>query len=82
MKKYYELMLITRRRRSEEDISAGVKCLYTQDEFKNMGEMDELARNVEIDSESMTVSSAVGIIRWLLKNDESIKGKYIFKKKR
>ena len=74
MPEYYELMVINRR---GERIDAGED--YT---FKDMDDLDELARNVEIDSESEIVSTAVGIIRWLLKNDEAVKGKYVLKKKR
>ena len=82
MPTYYELMVLTRRGRSEENISAGVKKLILQDEFEDGNELDELAQNIEIDSESEMVATAIGIIRWLLKNDESVKGKYSFKKKK
>lgn len=76
MPTYYELMVITRRGKR------GDANDYTEYEFKDGNEIDELAQNIEIDSESMTVSTALGIIRWLLKNDESVKGRYIFKKKK
>ena len=69
MKTYYELMMIMRR---DGD----------QDGFKDISEVDEQAQKVEIDSESQTVATALGIIRWLLKNDESVKGKYVFKKEK
>ena len=78
---YYELMVITRRERTEEKISAGVYVLNTQEGFENGDELDELALKGGIDSESQTVATALGIIRWLLKNDESVKGKYSLKKK-
>ena len=76
MPTYYELMVLTRRglRRDKRD--------HTEYEFKDGGDLDRLAQNVEIDSESETVATAIGIIRWLLKNDESVKGKYSFKKKK
>ena len=76
MPTYYELMEMTRRGswKDTED--------HTDYEFKDGNDLDELARNLEVDSESMTVSTAIGIIRWLLKNDESVKGKYTFKKKK
>ena len=82
MPRYYELMVITRRERTEEEIYLGVKRVRQQDEFESGDELDEMARKGEIDSESQTVATAVGIIRWLLKNDESVKGKYHLKKKK
>ena len=75
-------MVITRRERTEEKIIPGVYALNTQEEFENGDEIDELARKGGIDSESQTVATALGIIRWLLKNDESVKGKYSLKKKK
>lgn len=35
----------------------------------------------KIDTESMNVGNDISTIRWLLRNDESIKGKYTFKRK-
>lgn len=76
MPTYYELMVLTRRgnRGETED--------YTDYELKDGNDLDKLARNIEVDSESETVATAIGIIWWLLKNDESVKGKYLFKKKK
>lgn len=71
-------MILTRR----GDGRTGNAGDYLDYEFKSGKEIDELARNVEIDSESETVATAIGIIRWLLKNDESVKGQYVFKKKK
>lgn len=73
---YYELMEITRRGSWKNPGG------YAGYEFKDGNDLDEKARKVEVDSESMTVSTAIGIIRWLLKNDESVKGKYTFGKKK
>lgn len=72
MPTYYELMAITRREITEE---------MQQEEFESGDELDEIARKGEIDSESQTVATALGIIHWLLKNDETVKGKYVLKKK-
>ena len=69
MKNYYELMLVLRRDGAQEDT------------FTNELEIANMAVNEEIDSESMLVGDGIGIIRWLLRNDESIKRKYIFKRK-
>ena len=82
MQTYYELMVLTRREKSEEDWRPGIKYMHLQDEFESGDELDEIARKGEIDSESQTVANAIGIIRYLLKNDESVKGKYTLKKGR
>ena len=82
MQPYYELMVLTRREKSEEDWRPGVKYMHLQDEFESGDELDKIARKGEIDSESQTVATAIGIIRYLLKNDESVKGKYTLKKGR
>lgn len=82
MQTYYELMHIVRREKSDDEIRPGVKRLIMQEEFNNGDEIDELAQEMGIDSESETVATAIGIIRWLLKNDESVNGKYVLKKKK
>ena len=66
---YYELMLILRRDDTQEDT------------FENELEIANMAIERKIDTESMNVGNAISIIRWLLRNDESIKGKYTVKKK-
>jgi len=51
-------------------------------EFESETKIATAALNEEIDTESETVATAIGVIRWLLKNDESVKGKYSFRKKK
>lgn len=73
MPTYYELMVLLRRDFDER---------FEDDKFKNKEELDDMALNHKIDTASETVATASGIIWWLLKNDENVKGKYIFKKKK
>jgi len=70
MSKYYELMVIIRKDGTEDN------------EFESETKIATAALNEEIDTESETVATAIGVIRWLLKNDESVKGKYSFRKKK
>ena len=76
MATYYELMVISRRGKWGDTRD------HTEYEYNDEKDMDKRARNAELDSESQTVANAIGIIRYLLKNDESVKEKCTFKKRR
>ena len=82
MATYYELMHLTHKERTGKNISVRIQEYLHKDEFLNSSELEKQALNIDIDSESETVSTAIGIIRWLLRNDESVKGKYTFRKKK
>ena len=83
MPTYYELMVIIQREEASiVNPPTLIKSCIHQEGFKDGNELDELALKGEIDSKSQTVATAIGIIRWLLENDESVKGKYLFKKKK
>jgi len=67
-KQYYELMILMKR--DSGDLL-----------FESISELNEEVSRINIDSESEGFNHALGIIRTLLKEDESVKNKYKLVKK-